>query len=45
MFIQVWLRSFWDGSNEMQDDKNVHIIQIPYEQISVAKEDYLRTAP
>jgi len=36
---------FWAGSNEMQDDKNVHITQIPYEQISVTKEDNLRAAP
>jgi len=36
---------FWAGSNEMQDDKNVHIMQLPYEQISVAKKDNLRAAP
>ena len=35
---------FWAGSNEMQNDKNVHITQISCEQISVAKEDNLRVA-
>jgi len=35
---------FWAESNEMQNDKNVHITQIPCEQISVAKEDNLRAA-
>jgi len=45
VFAQVWLRSFCFESNEMKDDKNVHIIQIPCEQISVAKEDNLRVTP
>jgi len=33
---------FWAGSIEMQDDKNVHITQIPCEQISVAKEEQFK---
>jgi len=34
---------FWAVSNEMQDDKNIHInVQIPSEQISVTKEDIFK---